>query len=182
MYWEPLSSGLKGESWNKSPTENINGRSFYLEKKKKNKVTLGTKNISKVVKIKIFIMDFVKDLVTLFILFHVKSLAIRIWRPLLASECLTDCTVINMTCLRPWSHVQCGFKLLGSHHLHGAVEMIWKLMVPKDRSAIPPLELMIRIVHSWGMHAIHSGESFPDTLNCQRKKKDESITLVGHYG
>ena len=49
-----------------------------MEKKKKNKVTLGTKNISKVVKIKIFIMDFVKDLVTLFILFHVKSLAIRI--------------------------------------------------------------------------------------------------------
>ena len=49
-----------------------------MEKKKKNKVTLGTKNISKVVKIKIFIMDFVKDLVTLFILFNVKSLAIRI--------------------------------------------------------------------------------------------------------
>ena len=36
------------------------------------KVTLGTKNISKVVKIKIFIMDFVNDLVTLFILFHDK--------------------------------------------------------------------------------------------------------------
>ena len=45
---------------------------LLFEKKKKNKVTLGTKNISKVVKIKIFIMDFVKDLVTLFILFRVK--------------------------------------------------------------------------------------------------------------
>ena len=75
-------------------------------------------------------------------------------------ECLTDCTVINMTCLRPRSHVQCGFKLLGFHHLHGALEMIWKLMVPKDRSTIPPLEVIIRIVHSWGMYAVHSGDSF----------------------
>lgn len=58
-----------------------------------------------------------------------------------------------------------------------------KLMVSKDKSTMPPLEVIIRIVYTVERCTQSTqGDSFPDTLFELSVKKDESITLAGHYG
>lgn len=63
------------------------GEAFICKNNNSNKVTLGTKNISKVVKI--FIMDFVNDLA--FSSYFLLNSWHKNMKILLVLECLTDC-------------------------------------------------------------------------------------------